>query len=446
MTNETVGSTDVQAAPVNRWVVVIGAILIQLCLGAIYAWSAFTNKLTAEPFKLEKMETQIIFSVGLASFAVFMALIAGKWQAKVGPRVVAITGGIVMGLGYFLGGYAPNDHSAFWWLLITVGLIGGAGIGLAYVCPIAALVKWFPDKKGLITGLAVAGFGFGATIWIKLTQGFNFGLFNLTPDWNGLYGMGWTIQQVFQLYGILLAVVVFLSSLVLVNPPAGWLPSGWTPPSASTASSGASNYNVKQMISTPQFWSLFMMFVFGAIAGLMVIGIIKLFGSEKLQAAGMLKDDALVITGTAMGFYYALFNGLGRIIWGKISDGIGRKMSLILMCLAQGAMMIAFYFIAGNEWGLYIGAAVIGFNFGGNFALFPAATADFFGNKNVGSNYPFVFLAYGVGGIVGPIVGGKMGDYQLWQWAIIPAGVACLVAAFIGMGLKHPKPLEATSA
>jgi OFA family oxalate/formate antiporter-like MFS transporter len=427
----------------NRWIVVAGGILIQLCLGAIYAWSAFTKKLTdPETFNFNKTETQIIFAVGLASFALFMALIAGKWQAKVGPRVVAITGGLIMGAGYILASFAPNDHSAFWWILLGVGLLGGAGIGFAYVCPIAALVKWFPDKKGLITGLAVAGFGFGALIWIKLTGGFDFGLFNLSPGWNGLYGMEWTIQEVFRLYGIVFALAVFVGALVMVNPPEGWLPTGWTPPAASTASSGAANFTMGQMVATPQFWGLFMTFVVGATSGLMVIGIIKLFGMDKLMAADIPEDEALVMTGTAMAFYYALCNGLGRILWGMISDFTGRKAAIILMCLAQGVMMIGFYFIAGSEWGLYIGAAIIGFNFGGNFALFPAATADFFGNKNVGSNYPLVFLAYGVGGIVGPILGGKMGDAANWQMAFIPAGIACLAGAVIMIAMRPPKALR----
>lgn len=145
------------------------------------------------------------------------------------------------------------------------------------------------------------------------------------------------------------------------------------------------------------------------------------------------------MTNTAMGFFYALMNGLGRIIWGTLSDKLGRKNSIVLMSPLQGIMMIVFYFIAGNEWGLYIGAAVIGFNFGGNFALFPAATADLFGNKNVGINYPWVFLAYGVGGIAGPFLGGAMGDAQAWIWAFIPAGVACLVLAGIATRLRMAK-------
>ncbi|MDD3642047.1 MAG: OFA family MFS transporter [Candidatus Krumholzibacteria bacterium] len=428
-----------QQKVMNRWLVVVGAILIQLCLGAIYAWSAFTGKLTAEAggFGFSKTQTQVVFSLGLLTFAVVMALFAGRWQKKSGPRVVALIGGIVLGLGYVIAGLSG---SSFWGILFGIGLLGGAGIGLGYVCPIATLVKWFPDKKGLITGLAVAGFGFGALIWIKLTTGFKFGPLDLTPGWGGLYAMGWTVTKVWILYGILFAVLVAIGSLFMTCPPDGFCPAGWIPPEGVAAgSAGGVDFTEREMVSTGQFWVLFLCFFVGATAGLMVIGVIQLFGRDALTARGMTALQANTVAGTAMGLFYALMNGLGRIIWGKISDGIGRKMSIILMCLLQGIMMIVFYFIGGIEWGLYIGAAVIGFNFGGNFALFPAATADYFGNRNVGTNYPWVFMAYGVGGVVGPILGGVMGDAKAWMWAFVPAGIVCLVAAAIALSLRAPK-------
>jgi len=424
----------------NRWLVVVGGILIQLCLGAIYAWSAFTQKLTQSPYGFSKLKTQLVFCLGLATFAVVMALIAGKWQKKSGPRVVAIAGGIVLGLGYIVAGLSGTSFAG---ILIGVGLLGGAGIGLAYVCPIAALVKWFPDKKGMITGLAVAGFGFGALIWVKLTNGFVFGPFDLTPGWHGLYGMGWTVNSVFMLYGVLFAALVILGALVMVNPPEGWLPVGWTPPAAGTANSGGVDFTVRDMVRTSQYWMLFATFTVGALAGLMVIGIIKLFGMDALTSSGIEAERADVMTGTAMGLFYALLNGLGRIVWGTVSDKLGRKNSIVLMSIFQGVIMIAFYYMAGSEIGLYVGAAIIGFNFGGNFALFPAATADLFGNKHVGVNYPYVFLAYGVGGIVGPILGGYMGDAQNWVMALVPAGIACIVVGAMAAVVLRPHKVAA---
>jgi len=426
----------------NRWLVVAGGVLIQVCLGAIYAWSAFTAKLTAAPYDFSRTQTQVIFSVSLVTFAVVMALVAGRWQARAGPRVVSLTGGLILGLGYLVAGFSGTN---FLGILVGIGLLGGAGIGLAYVCPIAALVKWFPDKKGMITGLAVAGFGFGALIWIKLTGGFQFGPLDLTPGWGGLYGAGWTVNGVFKLYGVLFAVLVALGSIVLVNPPEGWVPDGWTPTEASESSGGVV-FSARAMVRTPQFWSLFTIFAVGSMAGLMVIGIIRLFGIDRLSAGGMSVAEATVITGTAMGLFYALFNGLGRIIWGTVSDTLGRRRSIALMSLLQGIMMLVFYFVGATEWGLYLGAAFIGFNFGGNFALFPAATADLFGNARVGVNYPWVFLGYGVGGVLGPVLGGLMGDTGAWVWAFIPAGVACFAAAALAMTLHPPKHPEVHEA
>jgi len=421
----------------NRWWIVAGGILIQLCLGAIYAWSAFTSALTDDPYAFTRAQTQIIFAVGLATFAVVMALFAGRWQRAAGPRKVALIGGLVLGLGYVIAGFSGTS---FWGILLGVGLLGGAGIGLAYVCPLAALVKWFPDMKGLISGMAVAGFGFGALIWIKLTEGFVFGPVNLTPGWDGLYGMGWTVNDIFLLYGVLFALLVAIGSLVLINPPEGYRPAGWVPPTGKASElSGGVDFTEREMIATPQFWMLFFLFLVASTAGLMVIGIIRLFGCECLMAAGLSEPDALLATGTAMGLFYALANGIGRILWGNISDKIGRRLSIALMSGLQGVMMILFFFIAGNEIGLYIGATVIGFNYGGYFALLPAATADYFGNRNVGTNYPWVFLAYGVGGLLGPILGGYMGDLQAWEWAFMPAGVACLIAALVALRLTPPR-------
>jgi len=192
------------------------------------------------------------------------------------------------------------------------------------------------------------------------------------------------------------------------------------------------------------------MFVGSGLAGLMVIYCIRLFGIDALQASGAAADaqTAGVIAGTAMA-WYAILNGLGRIAWGTISDKIGRKMALFLMCLFQGIIMMFFLKMGATEIGLIIGACIIGFNFGGNFALFPAATADFFGNKNVGTNYGWVFLAYGVAGIAGPQIAGYFkdaaqgGDVGAWTTPFIIAGLSCIVAAVIALFLRAPKSHQA---
>jgi OFA family oxalate/formate antiporter-like MFS transporter len=419
----------------NRWWVVVGAILIQLCLGAIYAWSAFTNDLLQAPFHFSKTQTQTIFSVGLATFAIVMVL-AGRWQARSGPRIVALTGGLVLGAGYLLAGLLKDAlFGHFVNQLVFIGLVGGAGIGLGYVCPIAVGIKWFPDKKGLITGLGVAGFGFGALIWIQLAG-----------SWGHLLElMG--VSGVFTLYGAIFAAAVIVGSFWMLNPPEGYRPAGWEPETVGNSSSNADSVSLLpgQMLRQVQFYAIWIMFIFSAMAGLMTIGNIALFSTERLmEASGVSEVAARAIAGTAMAVFYSIANGLGRIVWGTISDRIGRKLALVLMCALQGVVMLLFYWMGGNQYALYLGATLIGFNFGGNFSLFPTMTADLFGAKNVGLNYGWVFTAYGVGGILGPIMAAAIRDAGLsWLSAFVIAGVACLVAALIGIWVKRPQ-LEAS--
>jgi MFS family permease len=423
----------------NRWLIVVGAVLIQLALGAIYAWSVFTARLTdaAGAYAFTASQTAWVFSAGLATFATVMVL-AGRILPRVGPRPLTIAGGLMLGGGYVLGGLFGDS---FWIQLLSIGIVGGAGIGLAYVVPIAVCVKWFPDRKGMITGLAVAGFGFGATIWVKLAGSWFGGLLNTTSVF-GLPG----VQSVFVIYGFALAALILLGSIVMVNPPADYLPSGWTPPvTENNDHEGAVEFRARDMLRTPQFYMLWSVFMFASIAGLMVIYCIKLFGIDALEHHGVAGAGA--ITGTAMA-WYAIFNGVGRIAWGSISDRIGRKTTIMLMAVLQGLTMLMTYhvFISfGLVYGFIVAAALIGFNYGGSFALFPAITADYFGNKNVGSNYGWMFTAYGVAGLTGPLLAGYFKDAAqgaaqpaVWMTPFIIAGAVCLLGAVVMAFTKRP--------
>jgi OFA family oxalate/formate antiporter-like MFS transporter len=411
----------------NRSLVVVGALLIQLSLGAIYAWSVFTKPLVEAGWT--RAQTQAVFSAGLALFAIIM-VIAGRMMPKVGPRKLAVSGGIVLGLGYILAGLF--GETSFPVLFICIGIIGGSGIGLAYVVPIAVGMRWFPDKKGMITGLAVAGFGFGAMLWVKLAGTWGHLIENI--------GLGTT----FIIYGVAFFVTVVIGGAWMVFPPDGWKPAGWEGDKAATgSSSGAADFQAGDMLATPQFYMIFLTFLFSASAGLMSIGLMKLFPGQALESNGIDPARASAIAGTAMAVFFSLANGLGRIGWGTISDKIGRKPSIFLMTALQGVMMLLFPFMAGTPSLLYLGAALIGFNFGGNFALFPTITADTFGAKYVGQLYGWVFLAYGVGGIFGPILGGKLGDMGNFPLAFTIVGVLCLLAAVIIALVKRPKAAAA---
>jgi len=408
----------------NRGFVVLGAILIQLALGAIYAWSVFTPTLKAEGWSSEN--TQWVFAVGLASFALFMVF-AGKKLNTWGPRTLAWTGGIILGIGYILAGILGG--TSFIALLILIGLIGGAGIGFAYVVPIAVGMRWFPDKKGMITGLAVAGFGFGAMLWVKLAG-----------SWGHLIENA-GLSNTFIIYGVAFAAMVIIGGLWMKFPPAGWKPEGFEEKqsSAGVKSTVEKDFTSGEMLRKPQFYLIFLTFVFSAGAGLMSIGLMKLYPMQALMESGISETAASAIAGTAMAVFFSLANGIGRIVWGILSDKLGRKLSIILMTAIQGVTVILFTYMAGSEVLLYLGATLIGFNFGGNFALFPTITADTFGAKNVGQNYPFVFLAYGVGGIFGPILGGKMGDLNNFALAFTISGIAVLIGTILILFVKSPK-------
>ena len=399
----------------NRSYVVVGAVLIQLALGAIYAWSVFTPSLVADGWS--KQDTQWIFAVGLASFAIIMVY-GGKRMGTWGPQRLSLIGGIILGLGYILAGLFGGTN--FWSLLIFIGLIGGAGIGFAYVVPIAVGMRWFPDKKGMITGLAVAGFGFGAMLWVKLAG-----------EWGNLIA-SFGLSNTFTIYGIAFALMVIIGALWMKMPPADYEPAGHEVKKAAAAKIVTTkDFTSGEMLGKIQFYLIFLTFVFSAGAGLMSIGLMKLYPMEALQNAGLTAMQASAVAGTAMAVFFSLANGLGRIIWGLISDKLGRKNSILIMTATQGIIVILFTYMAGSEVLLYLGATLIGFNFGGNFALFPTITADTFGAKNVGQNYPFVFLAYGVGGILGPILGGKMGDLGNFPLAFTISGVAVLIGTLL---------------
>jgi len=299
--------------PFNRKLVILGAILIQLNLGAIYAWSVFTPALEAVGWS--KLETQLVFSLGLASFAVVMVF-AGRAMAKYGPQKMAVAGGLTLGAGYLLAGLLGGE--SFWAVALGIGLIGGAGIGLVYVVPIAVGMQWFPDKKGMITGLAVAGFGFGAMGWVKLAAGWGHLIENLG------------LANTFSLYGIAFAVTILLGSLWMRPPPKGWLPEGYVPPAAK-AGAGGEDFSVIEMLRTPQFYLIFIIFAVSAGAGLMSIGLMKLYPMEALQASGYSLIEASAISGTAMAVFFSIANGLGRIAWGTLSDKLGRKRSVIIL-------------------------------------------------------------------------------------------------------------------
>jgi OFA family oxalate/formate antiporter-like MFS transporter len=421
----------------KRWTIIAGALIVQVILGTVYAFSVFVRPLEQE-FGWSRATTQWAFSFALATFAIVM-IPAGRLQDRIGPRKVATFGGILLGLSFLLGAVFIGEDRP-WALYITYGIIGGAGIGFGYVCPIAAAVKWFPDKKGLITGLAVAGFGAGALFFagpastlllppapdreaLGLSQVL---LVGLGIAKGGGFGIGW--KAFFVLHGIVCAGAVMLGATLLRNPPAGWEPPGGKPMQSGTRSE--EDLTWREMLNTPLACMLWLTFIFGATSGLMAIGqwkpmmgaVLKgkTFAPEWMGGFGRFVEPVGIL---------AIFNALGRIFWGRVSDWIDRPRAMMIMFLAQG-MAFMLLISVESHLAVFLASAWVGLNFGGNFALFPSATADYFGTKNFGMNYGWIFTAYGVAGILGPVVGGVLFDVtQQYMMAFVFAGVLCFLAA-----------------
>ena len=381
----------------NRWIVVVGAIMIQLALGTIYSWGTLTVFIS--PYLDEIREvTVFIFGIGLLSFAITM-IFAGKLQQKYGPRNIAILGGLLIGIGVITSAFMTS----FIGLFFTYGIIFGVGIGFGYVCPIASAGKWFPDKKGFINGIAVAGFGAGAFIFNFVIKGLSnpTGISDEAPNFVNVISPN--IPLMFIVLGLIYLVLVIGGAMTLSNPPDGWTPAGWTPPVPSEESGiSGLEFERSQTVKLPQFWMLWAAFALSAISGLMVIGSYSAFA--KTEAAPSVFS---YVIGTSdfvlIGSLAALFNGLGRIVWGKMADIITYKKAMLLMFLTQAVLLFIYFTTNYNEIYFLLITCAIFFCFGGNFSLFPTATSDLFGSKNLGPNYGIVFTAYGIAGTIGAL-------------------------------------------
>lgn len=360
---------------INRWIMVVAALVVQVCLGVLYAWSVFRPVLM-DTYGWSVQEAGYPYMVSLLFFAIGM-IVAGRWQDRVGPRRVVIVGGIMLALGALLSGLVAKTIVV---MILTYGVLGGLGVGFAYVTPIATCVKWFPDKRGTITGLAVFGFGAGTLV---------FG-----PVINALLSSVGIAPTFYILAAVFLLLVSGVGSLFRV-PPVGWVCPNWTPPTAA-AGSGHADFTSSQMFRTRQFWTLWLMYFFGAGAGLMIIGQAVPIGQE---VAGL--DKAVAASGLGI---MALCNGLGRLAWGSLSDKLGRLRTVVLMFVVMIVTFVAVLPLASGFALWLVGMCLVGFSFGGFLAVMPSITADYYGTKFLGANYGFLFTAYGISGVVAPFL------------------------------------------
>lgn len=361
----------------NRYLFLAAAIVMQLCLGNLYSWSIFLTPLM-ELHGWTIAETTVPFTLSIVFFAVGM-IVGGWWQDRAGPRIVGISGGVLYGLGFLLAAWIGTSLPG---LYFSYGILGGLGVGFAYVTPIATIVKWFPDMRGAMTGIAVLGFGAGAGVGAKIGT--------ILIQTVGVYGT-------FLIFGITFGFLVILSAAILHNPPKGWSPSGWNPNQDEDLTVGVLDYTPTEMVGTVQFYLLWCIYLLGSGVGLMVISQAVPMGQELAGVSATAGAGAL--------FWLAIFNALGRPSFGWVSDRIGRTLSLMI---SFGLYLLALLLIlrtASSLSAYTIGISVVGFAYGGYLTLLPACTADYFGTRNVGINYGLIFTAYGVAGVVGPLIG-----------------------------------------
>jgi len=386
------------AGNINRWWRVVGALCMNLCLGSLYAWSIFIAPLEKE-FGWSRADTSWIFTIAVFVFGMSF-VIAGRLQDKLGPFKISVVGSIGLALGFIL----ASTTRSLGWIFFTFGGIMGFGNGFGYATPIPVLSKWFPDRRGLAVGLAVAGYGAGSAI-----------LAVVGPPM--LAGLGW--RGTFLWLGIAFFVFTMIGAFLLQNPPAGWTPAGWTPAPAAKTAATTREYPPSEMLRTPQFPLMWVGYCLGAAAGLMTI-------SQLIPYATSVGLPATAATLTLL--IGALGNAGGRILSGWLSDAIGRLQTLRLMILVSAIVMP----ILANTSGIglvYVLLFLVYYCYGTQLSVFPSTTADFFGTKNLGVNYGWVFTAWGVAGIVGPMIGGYMfRTYRNYTAAFYTAGVLAVVS------------------
>lgn len=397
----------------RRWWILLGAVAVQLMIGGVYAWSVMARALTDPAgMGLSKVAASVPFELAIGMIFIG-SFIGGRLQDKHGPRVVAMTGVGLYAAGTLLASLARQPHD-LWLLALGYGLIGGLGLGLVYIVPIALLQKWFPERAALATGLAVGGFGFGAVLTAPLAQR----LIAVTPE---------APTNAFLPLGLLYLVVGLLGAATFMNPP------------ATTSTDAASGLNVKQALSTPQWYLLTATLTLSVMAG---ISLISVAASVFVDTSGMSPAAAAAAVGTL-----GLLNGAGRIFWAWASERLGRTTTLALLVGLQGAALLALPHASSPALLLTL-AGVIYLCYGGTFGVLPSTAGRLFGLAHAGAIYGLMLVGWSLGGVVGPLlVAGLAGPDANWTLAFSVIGaVAALAAAVPLLVRRFPAPSTTETA
>jgi OFA family oxalate/formate antiporter-like MFS transporter len=395
----------------NRWIIAIAAVLIQIALGAVYAWSVFRAPLVNQ-FHWSISEVTLTFTISIFVLGV-SAFFGGLWLNRTGPRVVALTGGVLYGLGVFLASFSANK---LWWLYLSYGLIGGIGLGFSYIVPVAVLVKWFPDRRGLITGVAVGGFGAGALITAPVATSL-------------IQSVG--VLTTFAYLGIAYLVVTVLGGLFMQNPPEGWRPMGWVQTASETKQRARHDYSLREALQTWQWYALWLLLFLNTFAGISVI-------SQEAPIFQELVGVTAVVAASMVGIA-SIGNAVGRVLWAWVSDLLSRRTTFLVMFLLQVAL---FWFLPSITTValMTILTFIVLMCYGGGFGTMPAFAADYFGSKNVGPIYGLMLTAWGVASAVGPLLIAYMRETTgSYRGALHIIALVMLISAILPILISPPK-------
>jgi len=395
----------------NRWVIAIAGVFLQIALGAVYAWSVFRIPLSKQfGWSISQVTFTFTISIFVLGFASFFG---GLWMNRAGPRTVALTAGVFYGLGVFLASFSANK---LWWLYLSYGFIGGIGLGLGYIVPVATLVKWFPDRRGLITGIAVGGFGAGALITAPVATRL-------------IQTVG--VLPTFAYLGVAYFIIAIIASLFMRNPPEGWQPEGWTPSEKQTAQRATHDFVLSEALKAWQWWALWLILFLNTSAGIAVI-------SQEAPIFEELTKVTALVAGGMVGVA-SLGNGVGRVFWAWLSDLITRRGAFAVMFIVQ---VLLFWFLPTITVSSIMTTVtfVILMCYGGGFGTMPAFTADYFGPKNVGPIYGLMLTAWSFASVFGPLYIARMrettGNYA---GALHVIAIVMLISVLLPIIVRPPR-------
>ncbi len=393
----------------NRWRVVVGGVSMNLALGSLYAWSVFVAPLEKE-FGWTRAQTSLVYTIAIVCFALSF-MVAGRIQDLKGPKICAAIGGVLVSAGFFLASWTNSLAG----LYLCLGVIVGLGNGFGYATPMPVASKWFPDKRGLVVGLMVAGYGAGSAILGPLATRL-------------IATLGW--RPTVQILGGLFFVMTMIGTALMKNPPVGYRPPNWQP-KPGAASAGA-DFTTREMLATPTFYFMWVAFCLGTTAGQMAISQLVPFASSAGLGA-LAATLALPVSATG--------NASGRIFSGWMSDTMGRLRTLQVMVLLSAIAMPTLFLLRAQPVLFFVLVALVYWCYGTQLSVFASTTADFYGTKNLGLNYGVLFTAWGAAGILGPMIGARVFDtFGDYRYAFYAAGALAIIA-FVSLTLARSRPL-----